>query len=119
MLKALLKDTLNEAGFYNLNFKGDGREAWDYLDGLAKTAGDKITDHVQIVITDIEMPKMDGHTFTRMIKEHPTLSKLPVIIFSSLITDTLRHKGESVGADAQVSKPEINLLVSMIDKYIL
>ena len=52
-----------------------------------------MADHVQLVITDIEMPQMDGHHLTRKIKEHPKLQKLPVIIFSSLITDDLRHKG--------------------------
>ena len=49
-----------------------------------------------LVVTDIEMPKMDGHHLTKRIKEHPQLNKLPVIIFSSLITDELRHKGKGV-----------------------
>ena len=63
------------------------------------------------------MPQMDGHTFTRKIKEHAILKKLPVIIFSSLITGDLKHKGDSVGADAQLSKPEIGELVELIDKF--
>ncbi len=65
------------------------------------------------------MPKMDGHHLTKRIKEHPQLNKLPVIIFSSLITDELRHKGKGVGADAQVSKPEIARLVEYIDELAL
>ena len=63
------------------------------------------------------MPQMDGHTLTRIIKEHPVLKKLPVIIFSSLITGDLMHKGNSVGADAQVSKPDIGDLVDLVDKF--
>ena len=55
---------------------------------------------------------------TRTIKEHRVLRKLPVIIFSSLITGDLRHKGESVGADAQMSKPEVENLVETIDTFI-
>lgn len=53
------------------------------------------------------MPQMDGHTLTRKIKEHKILRTLPVIIFSSLITDDLKHKGLSVKADAQMSKPRL------------
>ena len=119
MLRELLKETLHEAGFQNLHFFNDGKEAWDYLENLADEEGEEVTDKIQLVITDIEMPKMDGHHFTRRIKEHMYLRKLPVIIFSSLITDTLRHRGEVVGANAQVSKPEINLLVQRIDSLIL
>jgi two-component system, chemotaxis family, chemotaxis protein CheV len=62
---------------------------------------------------------MDGHHLTKRIREDDKLKKLPVIIFSSLITDDLRHKGEKVGATAQVSKPQIGELVNMIDAHIL
>ena len=56
------------------------------------------------------MPMMDGHHLTKKIKEDPVLKEIPVILFSSLITDKLRHRGETVGADDQVSKPEITYL---------
>ncbi|OEF98319.1 chemotaxis protein [Desulfuribacillus alkaliarsenatis] len=119
MLRELLKQTLNQAGFYNLHFYHDGKQAWDRLEQLVNDYGHNIADHIQLVITDIEMPKMDGHHFTKKIKDHPILRQLPVVIFSSLITDTLRHRGEVVGADAQVSKPEINYLVDRIDNLVL
>ena len=77
------------------------------------------TKSVDVVLMDIEMPQMDGHHLTKRIKQHPELSKLPVIIFSSLITDSLRHKGQIVGADAQISKPEITALIKLIDEYSL
>ena len=64
------------------------------------------------------MPQLDGLTLTRKIKEDETLKKLPVVIFSSLITEELKHKGESVKANAQLSKPEIEELVDVIDKLI-
>ncbi|WP_123054440.1 chemotaxis protein [Clostridium sp. JN-1] len=118
LIRKLLKDTLTKAGFKNLMFFNDGRQALDYLEGLEKEKHEKFTDEVQMLITDIEMPQMDGHTLTRKIKEHPILRRLPVVIFSSLITDDLKHKGVSVGADEQLSKPEIGDLVKVIDKYI-
>lgn len=118
LIRKLLKDTLMKSGFKNLRFFNDGKQTFDYLDDLAKSKNEKLTDNVQLLITDIEMPQMDGHTLTRKIKEHPILNELPVIIFSSLITDELRHKGETVGANDQLSKPEIGDLVTCIDKYI-
>lgn len=118
LIRKLLKDTLTKAGFNNLKFFDDGEQALNYLYDLAEKKGDRFIEDVQVLITDIEMPQMDGHTLTRRIKEHSTLRKLPVVIFSSLITEDLKHKGESVGADAQMSKPEIGELVALIDKYI-
>lgn len=115
LVRRLLKDTLTQAGFKNLSIFDDGKQALDYLKGLAKAKGENFTDDVNLVITDIEMPQMDGLTLTRNIKEDRILKKVPVVIFSSLITDELRHKGESVKADAQFSKPEIEKLVNSID----
>ncbi|UII57211.1 chemotaxis protein [Cytobacillus spongiae] len=118
LLRKLLHDTLSEAGFQYLEFFENGRDALNYLESLA-ASGKVIENEVQLVITDIEMPQMDGHHLTKRIKDHTGLSKLPVIIFSSLITDDLRHKGQMVGANAQVSKPEIAELVLLIDEHIL
>ncbi|MCD2346224.1 chemotaxis protein [Clostridium guangxiense] len=119
LIRKLLKDTLYKAGFKELKLFDDGKQLYDYLDKLASEKGDRFTEDVQLVITDVEMPQMDGHTLTRKIKESPILRKLPVIIFSSLITDELKHKGEAVKADAQLSKPEVGELVGIIDKLAL
>ncbi|HWK24061.1 MAG TPA: chemotaxis protein [Ureibacillus sp.] len=118
LLRKLLHDTMREAGYVNLEFFENGRDAYEYLETLLRT-GSNIEEHVQLVVTDIEMPQMDGHHFTKKIKSNPSLSKLPVIIFSSLITDDLRHKGEVVGAEEQISKPEIAELILKVDELIL
>jgi two-component system, chemotaxis family, chemotaxis protein CheV len=117
LLRKLLHDTLEEAGFHYVEFFENGLDALNYLEKTAESAN--LTDEVHLVITDVEMPQMDGHHLTKRIKEHSQLSKLPVIIFSSLITDSLRHKGQEVGADAQISKPEIAELIRLIDEYSL
>ncbi len=114
-IRKILLDTLSAAGFVGMRFFNDGQEASDYLMNLVEQKGDRFVEDVHVMITDIEMPQLDGHTLTRRIKEHKILKKLPVIIFSSLITGDLRHKGEAVGADSQMSKPEIGQLVGMID----
>ena len=72
-----------------------------------------------MVVTDIEMPQMDGHHLTKLIKTDSELGKLPVVIFSSLIDDQMYKKGEAIGADAQLTKPEIGQLVEAIDRLIL
>jgi len=118
LLRKLLFDTMNEAGYENVEFFENGRDAYEYLESLVK-GGSDVAEHIQLVVTDIEMPQMDGHHLTRKIKEHPDLQKLPVIIFSSLITDDLRHKGDQVGAEDQISKPEIAELILRVDQLIL
>ena len=118
LIRKLLLDTLHKAGFKNLTMFNDGKQALDYFYGIYENKKENFLEDVQLLITDIEMPQMDGHTLTRKIKEHPVLKRLPVIIFSSLITDDLKHKGEAVGADAQLSKPDIGELVNLIDTYI-
>ncbi len=69
--------------------------------------GPEVSEIVDLVISDIEMPEMDGHALTSKIRENPALHKVPVVLFSSLITDALRAKGIKVGADRQVSKPDL------------
>ncbi|EHJ01608.1 MULTISPECIES: chemotaxis protein [unclassified Clostridium] len=118
LIRKLLKDTLTKAGFRNLKIFDDGKQALEFLKGVAEEKGDNFTSEAQLLITDIEMPQMDGLTLTRKVKEDEKLRKLPVIIFSSLITAELKHKGESVKADAQLSKPEVGELVDTIDKLL-
>lgn len=118
LLRKLLHDTMLEAGYANVEFFENGKDALEYLSSIAEKTDD-ISQYVQLMVTDIEMPQMDGHHLTRQVKSHPILKKLPVIIFSSLITDDLRHKGEEVGAEDQISKPEIAELILKVDEYIL
>ena len=116
LIRELIKNTLTKAGYRDMKFFNDGEEALTYLTALAKEKKQNFTEDAHIMITDIEMPQMDGHSLTRAIKQHPVLNQLPVIIFSSLITADLKHKGTAVGADAQMSKPEIGRLVQLIDE---
>lgn len=116
-IRNLLVKTLEAAGF-KLIKTNNGKEAWNTIENvllpLAKDNNQKINDVLHVVITDIEMPQMDGHHLTKKIKEHPDLKTLPVIIFSSLINEEMMRKGEAVGADDQISKPEIGNLVSVV-----
>ncbi len=116
LLSKLIFDSLTKAGYTNVTVTNNGKEAYDKL-MLYKENG-TLKDKVKCVITDIEMPQMDGHHLTKLIKEDNALKHLPVVIFSSLVNDEMRKKGESLGADAQLSKPEIGMLVEEIDKLL-
>ncbi|MBP1934676.1 two-component system chemotaxis response regulator CheV [Ammoniphilus resinae] len=117
MLRMLISETLNTAGYTQLKIFDNGKELWDFLnDGYQE---EQLFHHYHLVITDIEMPQMDGLHLTKRVKEHPDLKQLPVVIFSSLVSDALKHKGDIVGADAQVGKPQIDTLVETLDRLIL
>jgi len=114
LLSKLILDSLHKAGYVN-TFKFDnGQEAWDYIVDI-KTQGQPIDSRVSCIISDIEMPLMDGHRLTKLIKDDLMLKGIPIILFSSLINDEMRKKGTELGADAQISKPEIVKLVTIID----
>jgi len=117
LLNKLISDSLKEAGYNNLIDTVNGQEAWDYISNAVEEGGD-LSEKVGIVITDIEMPIMDGHRLTKLIKSHDKTKDIPVVIFSSLVNEEMRRKGEALGADAQLSKPEIGNLVKVIDNLV-
>ncbi|QIE36333.1 chemotaxis protein CheV [Bacillus tropicus] len=119
MLRQILEETLSSAGYTKMNFFSNGAEALAQIEKLAKEQGEKMFEHIHLLITDIEMPKMDGHHLTKVVKDSEVMNRLPVIIFSSLITNELFHKGEAVGANAQVSRPDIQELIGLVDKLVL
>ena len=118
LLEKMLVEALQKSGYNNVLCRTNGKEAWDLLNSFKALEG-TISDYVTCVITDIEMPQMDGHRLTKLIREDESFKDLPVIIFSSLINEEMKMKGESIGATAQISKPEIASLVELVDQYIL
>ena len=116
LLSKLITECLKKSGYTNLIVEENGQEAWDVIKAM-QAKGD-ITKHLDCIITDIEMPLMDGHRLTKLVKSDAELRDIPVIIFSSLVNEEMRKKGEQLGADAQLTKPEIGKLVEAIDKLI-
>ncbi|MCI6918998.1 MAG: chemotaxis protein [Lachnospiraceae bacterium] len=116
LLNKLIVDSLKKAGYDNLIHTQNGQEAYDVIQ-TCKADG-TLKDHVQCVITDIEMPLMDGHRLTKLIKSDDATKNIPVVIFSSLVNEEMKKKGEALGADAQLSKPEIANLVRIIDDLV-
>ncbi|MCI8379972.1 MAG: chemotaxis protein CheV [Lachnospiraceae bacterium] len=116
LLSKMIVNCLKQAGYDNITTTDNGQECWEKLQSYLKSGN--VDDKVACVITDIEMPQMDGHRLTKLIKTDDSLKHIPVVIFSSLVNDEMRRKGEQLGANAQLSKPEIGQLVEAIDGLI-
>ncbi|MBD5551566.1 MAG: chemotaxis protein CheV [Lachnospiraceae bacterium] len=114
LLNKLIVDSLKKAGYQNLIHTKNGQEAYDIIQ-KCKEEG-TLKEHVQCIITDIEMPLMDGHRLTKLVKDDPETADIPIVIFSSLVNDEMKRKGAALGANAQLSKPEIGNLVKIVDE---
>ncbi len=117
MLRDLLVTTLHESGYRYVRDFSNGQDAWEYLEKLAQQDG-PIEEKVRIIVSDIEMPKMDGHRLLKLVRADEHLHEVPLILFSSLISEEMRIKGEQLGASGQISKPEINQLIGLLDELI-
>ncbi|MFC4684644.1 MULTISPECIES: chemotaxis protein [unclassified Exiguobacterium] len=110
MLRTLIIDTLDDAGYFNTTIFNNGKEALD--------AFEQSDVQCDLLITDIEMPQMDGLHLTKRLRDMDRFADLPIVIFSSLISDDLKHKGDAVGANAQITKPEIGILIATLDEFL-
>ena len=113
LLSKMIGDSLRRANYVNLHMFSNGLELWEALASLPQEG--ELTRDVALIITDIEMPQMDGHRLTKLVKDNARFKEIPVIIFSSLISEEMRIKGRDLGADEQLTKPEIGHLVDVMD----
>lgn len=116
LLSKLISESLHKAGYVNVDTNINGKEVWDKL--VKWKEDGTLLEKVSCIITDIEMPIMDGHRLIKLCKDDEVIKQIPIVIFSSLVNDEMRMKGEALGADAQLSKPEIGSLVSTIDRLL-
>ncbi len=112
-LNKMITDSLNHMGFVNIQSFNNGLDAYNYISSYRNTTK-HITDEIACVISDIEMPQMDGHRLTKLVKDDDILKNIPIVLFSSLINSQMIIKGKSVGADAQFSKPQIRELIEYV-----
>jgi two-component system, chemotaxis family, chemotaxis protein CheV len=108
-IRSMICNTLSSGGYTQLEICQNGEEAWEKIQSDSS---------IDLIITDIEMPRLDGLRLTKLVKSDAKYSRLPVIIFSSIISDDNRNKGDAVGADEQISKPELRKLVTTVDKFL-
>ncbi len=117
LLRELLVSTLHDSGYRFIRDFGNGQDAWEYLCELAKKNG-PIENQVGVIVSDVEMPKMDGHRLLKLVREDERLKEVPLVLFSSLINPEMRRKGKELGASGQIAKPEINQLIELLDHLV-
>ena len=116
LLSKLITDCLKKAGYTKQIVTANGQEAWNKVCDFKRRG--VLNDMIHCIITDIEMPLMDGHRLTKLVKGDDDTKSIPLVIFSSLVNDEMRRKGEQLGANAQLTKPEIGKLVETVDSLI-
>ncbi|MFZ5805756.1 MAG: chemotaxis protein CheV [Verrucomicrobiota bacterium] len=121
MVRRYTAQQLMDAGFVNLKAFENGAQAYAYLQEIYDEVkkGKYLSDYVNAVITDIEMPQMDGFTLCKQIKTELGMHDLPVVVYSSLINEQMSGKCKSVGADAHMSKPNIHQIAEVVDSLCL
>ncbi len=117
LLSKMIEDSLRKANYVNLHMFSNGLELWEALTALP--ADEELSQGVALIITDIEMPQMDGHRLTKLVKDNNRFKEIPLVIFSSLINEEMRRKGRDLGADEQLTKPEIGHLVDVMDHLLI
>ena len=121
LIRAGIERVLRSSGYSNLLAFVDGEDCYHKIMEVKKQAADEgkgITEYLNLLITDIEMPKMDGLTLCKRVKDDPVLKEVKVILFSSLINEQMAVKCDSVGADGYATKPQIPYLVQMMDQHL-
>ncbi|WP_425667271.1 chemotaxis protein [Vibrio tubiashii] len=119
-IRSMIQDTLSSAG-YNIIACKDGGEAHDKLMGLidvAKEEGLPVSEFIDGVVTDVEMPRMDGMHLVKRLRDSDAYSSVPIVMFSSLMSEDNRTKALALGANDTITKPELGKMVTMMDKYI-
>ncbi|MDH5637912.1 MAG: chemotaxis protein [Nitrospinota bacterium] len=120
IVRQSVKKVTEQAGYNNMTVFDNGEDTYHEIQKMAEKArarGVGIGEYVTAVLTDIEMPRMDGLTLCRKIKEELRLTHLPVIMFSSLINDQMINKCKSVGADGWADKLQVEELIHVLDKF--
>ena len=112
-LNNMIVKSLADAGYIKVSHFENGKDAWEFISNLPDAA-----ESISCVISDIEMPQMDGHRLLKLVREDERFKTIPFILFSSLISEEMRRKGVKMGANGQIAKPEINQLIGMIDDLI-
>jgi two-component system chemotaxis response regulator CheV len=119
-IRSLIQDTLSSSG-YNIISCKDGGEAHEKLMNLievAKEEGLPVSELIDGVVTDVEMPRMDGMHLVKRLRDTDSYASMPIVMFSSLMSEDNRAKALALGANDTITKPEIGKMVSMMDKYI-
>jgi len=121
MVAKLIKSTLTEAG-YDVSWDYNGLACWNRLEGVkaqAAKTGLPVRNFVNLLVSDIEMPQMDGLHLLNRIRKDPELADLPVILFSSMASEDNIRKWQHLRPTDVITKPEMPFLLERVDLHVL
>jgi two-component system chemotaxis response regulator CheV len=113
-MRGVLQRVFEASGYELLRVYADGASAWEAILAAVDADGESI----DAVVSDIEMPRMDGLALARRIREHGATRDVPIVLFSSLISSDNLKKGEQVGVNAQIAKPDLADMVRLVDRVV-
>ena len=96
----------------------NGEEGYNLLEAMVAD-GSQLSAHIDLVVTDVEMPKMDGYVLTQKIKAHPQMKNVPVVMYSSLTNETNERRGKEVGADGYINKFDADEVFTVLKKWLV
>jgi two-component system chemotaxis response regulator CheV len=121
-IRAMITSVLQKGQYTSIEDFDNGLSAYEYLllsKQQAEEQGQSLSSRVSVLISDIEMPQMDGLTLCRNVRKELAQEHMPIVMFSSLINDQSADKCRAVGATAWISKPQIGELVAKLDQLCL
>lgn len=116
-IRKLIENTLSTAG-YNIITAKDGGDALEMLTDIEQHATAEnipLPNFLNAIVTDVEMPRMDGMHLLKRLRDNPLFKEMPIVMFSSLMSDDNRSKALQLGANDTITKPELGRMVGMID----
>ncbi len=115
--RKIVKDALQKMGFTVVEAK-DGQEALEKLDELYNTYGDRLPDELKIIVSDVEMPRMDGFHFAAKVKDDPRFKDIPIVFNSSISDHFSEERGREAGGEGYMVKFDANVFYSEISKIV-
>ncbi len=121
MIRSIAEDTFTKSGYSKINISKNGKELLNKLleiKSLCRTKNKPLSNYIDVLITDIEMPQIDGMFLIKKIREDSLLTTLPIVVFSSISDNQIKEKTKKLGANYHVPKPKIEELIHTIDELI-
>lgn len=113
----IVKDALEKMGLRTVEAK-DGEEGFRKLEELHDSYGEKLVEHLKIIISDVEMPKMDGFHFAAKVKDDPRFKQVPIVFNSSISDHFSAHRGEEAGGEGYLVKFDANVFIPEVAKVL-
>lgn len=117
-IRSIVQKVLQRAGYKNISTFENGHDAYIHLVEIQekiKKENLPIQKEVNVIVSDIEMPQMDGLTLCKKIREELHWTNMPIVMFSSLIDEQMMSKCQTVGATTQLGKADIRNLNNVLD----